>query len=173
VEGVKEESTLPVKELLPPFKNARTRKQLKAEDILILVLGPPTGTPEADDEELDALLKAAHEAETAVFLLVQRGSRFGSSRYKSYIVGTFDTPAELRIRAVHALRIGLREKKISDLKSRANHFELTFSPLLDEQQVRTTLFAMADYFRACGGLGLDGEFDLEEILVKEPEGVLV
>jgi hypothetical protein len=173
LEGVKEESTLPVRELSPPFRDARTRKQLGPEDILILILGPLTGTPEADDDELDALLKAATHAGAAIFILAQRGSTFGSSRYKSYVVGTFDTPAELRIRAVHALHIGMREKRISDPKSVANKFELAFSPLLTEQQVRATLFAIANYYRACGGVGLEAEFDLEDILVKEPEGALV
>jgi hypothetical protein len=50
-------------------------------------------------------------------------------------------------------------------------FSITFDPALSPERIKATLEALAEYFRACGGVGLDIEFELEEILIREPVGV--
>jgi transcriptional regulator with XRE-family HTH domain len=50
-------------------------------------------------------------------------------------------------------------------------FEVTFSPDLTLGQITTTLEALAGYYRACGGLGFQIDFEFEELLVAEPTHV--
>jgi hypothetical protein len=47
-------------------------------------------------------------------------------------------------------------------------FTITFDPTLSPEQIRLTLHALADYYRACGGVGFEVDFAFEEIVVKEP-----
>jgi hypothetical protein len=42
-------------------------------------------------------------------------------------------------------------------------FDITFDPGLSEHQVRAAFEALADYYRACGGVGLSVDFQQEEI----------
>jgi hypothetical protein len=51
-------------------------------------------------------------------------------------------------------------------------FEIRFSPDLTPEQVTACLTILANYYRACGGAGFQPDFDLTEVLVAEPEGVL-
>jgi hypothetical protein len=48
-----------------------------------------------------------------------------------------------------------------------NNFNITFSPEVSPQQVKAILEALADYYRACGGVGFEVEFELEDVLVGE------
>lgn len=48
---------------------------------------------------------------------------------------------------------------------------ITFDPNLSAKQVKATLQALADYYRACGGLGFQIDFEFEQILTREPEYV--
>jgi hypothetical protein len=50
-------------------------------------------------------------------------------------------------------------------------FTISFDPDLSSDQVQGALRAMADYYRACGGIGL--ELGLESIEVATPEQILV
>lgn len=50
----------------------------------------------------------------------------------------------------------------------SNEFTITFSEELTPDQIYATLTAMADYYRACGGVGFSIDFELEEALVREP-----
>ena len=47
-------------------------------------------------------------------------------------------------------------------------FTITFDPSLSPEQVRATLDALADYYRAKGGVGLKIDFTMQELLVREP-----
>ena len=51
-------------------------------------------------------------------------------------------------------------------------FEITFAPDLTPEQVGRCLTILADYYRACGGAGLETDFDVAEVLVEEPVNVL-
>jgi small subunit ribosomal protein S1 len=64
-------------------------------------------------------------------------------------------------------RIRLRMKEVQ------HDFTITFHDDLTPAQVTATLQALADYFRACGGVGLKVDFELEDVLVMEPDDVFV
>ena len=51
-------------------------------------------------------------------------------------------------------------------------FEIAFAPGLTPEQVQRCLTILADYYRACGGVGLETDFDLADVLVEEPANVL-
>ena len=53
----------------------------------------------------------------------------------------------------------------------SSDFTLTFADDLTPDQIRSALHALADYYRACGGVGLEMDFELEEVLVGEPVSV--
>jgi TIR domain len=46
-------------------------------------------------------------------------------------------------------------------------FCISFDPDLSPEQIRSTLQALADYYRACGGVGFEIDFELEEARVPE------
>jgi hypothetical protein len=50
-------------------------------------------------------------------------------------------------------------------------FTITFSEELSAEQIRTALEALADYYRAVGGVGFRTDFDLVSIAVGAPEHV--
>jgi hypothetical protein len=59
-----------------------------------------------------------------------------------------------------------------DLKQTvAGSFEIEFDSDLSEQQVRGAFAALAEYYRACGGIGLSVEFESQEVVVREPVNV--
>lgn len=51
-------------------------------------------------------------------------------------------------------------------------FNIVFAPDLSADQVKATLAALADYYRACGGVGLRMDFEVADVLVEEPADVL-
>ncbi len=97
-------------------------------------------------------------------LTAQILSVLGSSRIK-------DLPPEAR---ADAMRSATAEFIGSTQPARAlsESFDITFAPNLSADQIQTTLAALADYFRACGGVGLQMDFDLADVLVEEPANVL-
>jgi transcriptional regulator with XRE-family HTH domain len=62
----------------------------------------------------------------------------------------------------------LVDRERSDLGLTSPGFTINFSPDLTPQQIRLTLQALAEYYRACGGIGFQIDFELEQILVREP-----
>jgi len=57
-------------------------------------------------------------------------------------------------------------------KSRTpDEFEVVFSEDLSPSEIKDALTALADYFRRCGGVGLEATFEAEEVQVSEPVGV--
>ena len=54
---------------------------------------------------------------------------------------------------------------LSDLVS--SDFTITFDPELSPEQIKGTLIALAEYYRQCGGVGLEVDFELEEVLASE------
>jgi hypothetical protein len=44
---------------------------------------------------------------------------------------------------------------------------VTFDPNLSGGQVESTLTALANYFRQCGGIGLPAEFEAQEAVAEE------
>jgi hypothetical protein len=52
-----------------------------------------------------------------------------------------------------------------------NTIEIRFDPLLSSKQIVGVLEALANYYRACGGVGLTVEFETEDVAVRELECV--
>jgi hypothetical protein len=57
--------------------------------------------------------------------------------------------------------------------SSLDDFEISFSPDLTPEQVKSCLEILAHYYRACGGAGFTSDFDMAEVLVGEPIDALV
>ena len=90
-----------------------------------------------------------------------------------------DTDPDVRQFAANVLQnVALEnpEAKLLELAHGANpslgpqdsDFTITFAPSLSTDQIHTALNALADYYRACGGLGLRIEFELGEVLLGAP-----
>ena len=56
---------------------------------------------------------------------------------------------------------------ISDYGVLPENVEITFEPTVSPEQVLATLTALADYYRACGGVGLSAEFESQECVTEE------
>jgi hypothetical protein len=52
-------------------------------------------------------------------------------------------------------------------------FIVTVHPEVSPNAFTAVLSALADYYRACGGVGFKVDFELQEALIEEPENVLV
>lgn len=67
------------------------------------------------------------------------------------------------------------QRLLRDLKAvpESDDFTVTFAPGLSSDQVRKALDALATYYRICGGVGLQSDFELSDVLVEEPSDVLV
>jgi hypothetical protein len=48
-----------------------------------------------------------------------------------------------------------------------DEFTITFAPELSAEQIKGTLEALADFYRACGGVGLEIDFELEKVTLRE------
>jgi transcriptional regulator with XRE-family HTH domain len=59
----------------------------------------------------------------------------------------------------------------ANLGLRPSDFVISFSSGLTARQVSETLQALANYYRACGGVGFRVDFELEQFLVRELEYV--
>jgi hypothetical protein len=46
-------------------------------------------------------------------------------------------------------------------------FTVTFAPELSPEQIKATLEALADYYRACGGIGFKSDFELEDFPMEQ------
>jgi DNA-directed RNA polymerase specialized sigma24 family protein len=56
---------------------------------------------------------------------------------------------------------------ISASNDSSAEFTITFDQELSAVQVKGMLHALAEYYRACGGVGLEMDFELEEVLTRE------
>ncbi len=75
--------------------------------------------------------------------------------------------------SARAMEAAAALRRFLDDRPIPNNFEITFSPDLTAEQVKGCLKTLAEYYRACGGAGLESDFELAEVLVGEPAGVLV
>jgi len=140
------------------------RAAIEKADALIIVLGPPRVTTRRQAGRED-MADVARRAGKPVFLFVHTELQPWLA-HGTDVLASFDHPEQLHALVVRALTSWMANKSIPDT------FQLTFSPSLTEEQVKACLFALADYYRACGGVGLQADFDLQEILVREPDDVL-
>ena len=86
--------------------------------------------------------------------------KFADSLRKERAVAYFNSVESLRDRIATALFKVRRTILATD-------FEIGFDPELSEAQVKGVFTALADYYRACGGVGLSVEFEYAEAQVRE------
>jgi uncharacterized protein YjbI with pentapeptide repeats len=68
--------------------------------------------------------------------------------------------------ALYVPRFDLHGEQKSSLPDElAADFTITFASSLSPEQIRGTLQALADYYRACGGVGFEIDFELEDVRV--------
>jgi len=92
---------------------------------------------------------------------------FAKRLLEQHPVSFFHSPADLGSSVASGLTNWRRQAtKLPD------KFDIIFAPNLSPDQVRRCLEALADYYRACRGVGLDPDFELAEVLVEEPADVL-
>lgn len=58
---------------------------------------------------------------------------------------------------------GVTPKRSSVEENRQNDFLVEFDPALSPEEIRVSLTALADYYRACGGIGLKVDVDLQGV----------
>jgi len=148
-------------------------------DLVVLILGRSLGSPIEGDtfhlkEEYDV---AKHLGKPVLIMMLgeKSFSDFGASKISDQhhfpalmnfrqdllatnVAGMFDSQSELRKKLQSALMRVAAERF-------ASTFRIAFDPDLSEHQVRAAFQALADYYRACGGLGLAVDFEREEITV--------
>jgi hypothetical protein len=72
------------------------------------------------------------------------------------------------LRSLGRLLLAEREPREGDIirYSDATDFTVTFDPELSEEQIKATLTALADFYRVCGGVGLEVRPETEEVSVQ-------
>lgn len=61
----------------------------------------------------------------------------------------------------------LRDSATADPSGTSETFDIIFDPELSGYEIKTAFAALADYYRACGGIGLVIEHELEEVQTQE------
>lgn len=56
---------------------------------------------------------------------------------------------------------------MTENKPTSGKFEILFAPELTADQVTASLTALADFYRACGGAGLQIDFECADVLIGE------
>jgi uncharacterized protein YjbI with pentapeptide repeats len=97
-----------------------------------------------------------------------RGTNFQGAN----LSGCRQPPAALSYRRNYApSNKGGLEETNTDYENAEFHFSVVFAPELSKEQIQTALNALADFYRACGGVGLKVDFDLATTPVGVPEYV--
>jgi len=78
-------------------------------------------------------------------------------------------PAGCEAEAQGAIAVG--QERQSERRTEED-FTIAFAPELPPEQVSSTLGALANYYRACGGVGFRVEFEIEEALLRHPSNAL-
>ena len=85
-------------------------------------------------------------------------------RYRSSAVITLNELSKLSLTSwADSLK---PDREVSDIQIPLD-ISITFDPQLTADQVLATLTALADYYRACGGVGLPADFESQEAVVEE------
>ncbi len=83
---------------------------------------------------------------------------------------TFASPAHLAAQVEATLRNW--QNLTLQVHAAPEAFEIVFAPQLTREQVAASLEALANYYRACGGAGLQADIELADVLVEAPSDVL-
>lgn len=84
------------------------------------------------------------------------------------VVAKSATEPKTLLRSVkRLLSRGVQRRPVQTGGRQTATFQIAFHPGLAAESITDVLSALADYYRACGGIGLEVDFDLEEVRVKE------
>jgi hypothetical protein len=135
--------------------------------ILVFVKAPPSVSGDSNEALDRARFLARMERERIIV-------RFNSTEeLANQIVAVLTSlRGEFRDRAPEELDEALQQLVALHLEIPLEIFNIVFAPDLSADQVKATLAALADYYRACGGVGLRMDFEIADVLVEEPTDVL-
>jgi len=158
------------------IERAVSQKVMTA-DVIVLILGASLGTrtPEGTTFVQMEYAAARKAGKPALVMMLGERSLYAAEEHKSKqdlsqliefrrqvmqdtIVGMFDSRAELRDELQKAL-LNIAQERFGPT------FNITFDPELSEEQVRAAFAALSDYYRACGGVGLQVDFEREQVQV--------
>jgi hypothetical protein len=141
-------------------------------DVFVLIVGTSDSTLVSQGEtflqyEYEIAAKAGKPV--LAFILARNGNEtevsgalrlFAKHLEKERLVAHFNSVEDLGSHLTESL-LKLKDQFTPD-------FEIAFDPELSDQEVKAAFEALADYYRACGGVGLAVEFEHEEAVVREP-----
>jgi Domain of unknown function (DUF4062) len=149
--------------------------QILKADVFVLVVGTSDSAMVAQDQKtfLQYEYEIAAKAGKPILAFFPAGSRkerevsghalhlFAKRLESQRLIAHFDTLENLHQQLTTSL-LKLKETRFTP------DFEIAFDQELSEQEVKAAFEALADYYRACGGVGLSVEFEHEEAEVREP-----
>jgi nucleoside 2-deoxyribosyltransferase len=152
----------------------RIRHEVSEADIVVLIFARRRGSPirRINGTFVEVEYNIAAELGKPVLVFASREEQSVHDEYferlqEQHPVIAFDTPEELASIAARSLEDWQRETATG-----SNAFQILFAPQLTPEQVERCLDALADYFRACGGAGLESDFEIADVLIQEPADVL-
>jgi hypothetical protein len=159
----------------PPPATAASLDLIEKADVVVLIFAgnPRDKQTRVSESGLELEYKHAKAGKKPVFLFNWNEepfvSRFAEHRI-SMPLETFTSPENLAAQVEATLR---RWQNLT-LQARAapEAFEIVFAPQLTKEQVAASLEALANYYRACGGAGLQADIELADVLVEAPSDVL-
>jgi len=125
----------------------------------------------------EAIKEAHGEVDEELALAMQEGAerRKEALQIVAYTLAKLELHIKTSSRLLNDLRtmrrLLLAERDSSSKPATEADFNIRFAPDVSPDQVRRVLTALADYYRACGGVGLRIIPEMEEVLVNSPEVV--
>jgi hypothetical protein len=163
--------------LLAEYGSVSRRKLISDADVVIIVFATKRGRkPRYTAKRIKAEFRWASAAKKDLLLFTLEGeSRFNEPRFsgllRKHSTKTFKSREELYLLLAEELSDWVDAR--TPVPTPPGNFEVKFSPDLTRHQVVACLQALADYYRACGGVGFDTDFEEAEVLVGEPTDALV
>jgi hypothetical protein len=146
------------------------RQAIQDADVVILLVGRSSRSEwsGAWDPSIEAAYHQATGARKQIFIFTSYDPEFLATGWRS--VRIFSSPSDLADKVQAGLQIWktIREQVTTAPES----FDILLAPQLSPVQVTESLRALADYYRACGGAGLQSEIELVDVLVEAPSDVL-
>jgi hypothetical protein len=159
-------------------------QKVMAADVMVLIVGASLGTRTREGSTFVEMEYAAARRAGKPAIVMMLGERslynaaddqrskqdlshlieFRRQLLDTSIVGMFDSSAELSDKLRDAL-LNVAQERFGPT------FNITFDPELSEDQVRAAFAALSDYYRACGGIGLQVDFEREQVQVGDLQHV--
>lgn len=159
-------------------------QKVMAADVVVLIVGASLGTRTREGSTFVEMEYAAARRAGKPAIVMMLGERslyiaaddqrskqdlshlieFRRQLLDTSIVGMFDSTAELSHKLRDAL-LNVAQERFGPT------FNITFDLELSEDQVRAAFAALSDYYRACGGIGLQVDFEWEQVQVGDLQHV--